>query len=220
MDPASAAMMVISAIPQGFKMVDGIRQNRQANRMMESNVRPTYETPEEVDRVLQIASLLAGRDEMPGQGLLEDKLGGMLANQVRDVRNVSTGSAGALNAISRAYSSNNEGMRDIAIKSAQNKQDMMRYLNEVLQYKAAFTDKEWDYNERMRYDETAATASALKQAGLTNIYSGMEGLARIGSSSIGASAGTDGNGADYTNNFDFDAFIQSLPPEQQFYFNQ
>jgi hypothetical protein len=177
MDPITTAA-VVGTLTQLSKTGAGLLQNKRANELMENNVRPDYEIPAEIDQIVQMARVLASQNELPGQDIIEEKIGGTLGNQVRDIRDMSSSSAAALSALSRSYGNTVAQQRDLGISAAQNKQRLQELLMERLKMKAQYQDKAWKMNELDPYLETAATASALKQAGLTNIYSGIEGAGR------------------------------------------
>ena len=181
------ASAIIGAIPQTFKVVDGIRQNREANRLMDENVRPEYEIPNEVKQALEIARVMASRNKMPGQEILENQIQGQLGNQVRDIKDLSVSSGQALNAAANAYAGQQNRLQDLGVQSARNKQELEAVLMAKLEGIAQYQDKEFKMNEMDPYLDAAMTASALKQSGLTNIYSGFEGIGRVGSQAYMAS---------------------------------
>jgi hypothetical protein len=187
MDPMTITA-ILSAIPQLTKMGIGIGQNAKANRLMESNVRPDYEIPAEMQQTLDLVKMMTTATEMPGQSLLEGKLDAQFANQTQDIKDVSVSSADALSSIVNAGGRQQMVMADIGYQAASRKDSMNQLLMQTLGNMATYRDKAWELNKLQPYLDTANTASAMKQGGMTNLYSGLEGLSRAAGGYLTAKA--------------------------------
>lgn len=178
MAPMVAAAL-ISAVPQLFKMGEGFLQNRQGKKMLEGLNRPQYQMPSEIDQVLQMAQMMAS-GPMPGMAQFEEQIGAQMGNLAYDAMSTTGSSGEALAALVAGSGQATQARQGLAINAAQDKRDMQRFLTEALKLKATYKDREFE-DRFMQYQDAALAAMGLQQAGRTNMYSGLEGMGRVGS---------------------------------------
>ena len=172
------AAALISAGISGAKAIFGGIQSLSANRKQKKlwDKRPTYERPEEANEMLDLYRQNAAASELPGQGLIEDKLGGVTARGVRQVGKAASSSASALSAITDIYGKEQDAVRDLGIQFAQYKAMQQDKLAQGLGQAAQYSDQEFMYNKQQPWDIKMNELSSKKQAGAANMWGGIEGV--------------------------------------------
>lgn len=187
MDPLTLSM-IIGGATQAFKIGDGIIQKRKGNKLLEDNVRPTYNRPGEIDENLALSRLGASGIGVPGQDMIQQNMDSTLGNLGRQAKDVSGSSAEALSALTSAYGNQQVQNRELGVAGAEMQMKNRELLKESLRLSASYTDQEFAANEMQPFLDDAAAGGSLVNSGLTNVYSGIEGVGRTMSQGLMAKA--------------------------------
>ena len=157
---------LFQTIMGGIQMVRGMRMKP---------VRPTYQTPEEVNQMMANAQMQQYA-KAPGVSAAEANLRLSAAQTMASVNDAATSGASALAAGAAVNARlNNEYMRLGAQQNAFRLQQQQAY-NQALMSKAQYTDREFEINQYQPFLDAAQTKAALTQGGMQNIFGGLNGL--------------------------------------------
>lgn len=176
----SLASSIIPSIAQGIM---GGKQSREAKRLRDSTVRPTYETPMSAKKSLALSQQM-GTQGLVGRSIMEDRLRGSTAGAVRSAKEIATTPSSKLAAITSVYGKEMEGMEDIGIADAQARLNASNQLMNAYGAMAGYEDKEFSYNKVAPYEEAMAAASALTGASMQNKQGALEGISRAGAAGL------------------------------------
>jgi len=175
MDPVTM-MLLAQAIPAGIQLAKSYKQSQQAKEL-EKMGRPQYEIPEAVQQQVNQARYLASMRELPGQNLMEAKLGQNTAKGIAQMQNASANSADLASNIAKLYGAQNEGVQNIGLKAGQNWLGQQGQLSNALRMMGQYQQQQWDYNKRQPYDEAKAAEAALREASYRNLAAASTGIA-------------------------------------------
>lgn len=157
----------------GQMIAGGIQSKRGRKDLAEIEAnRVDYTRPEEVDEAGRIVRLRASNPFLPGQNLMEQNVMGATADTVNNIQDM--GGVGDLYMTQR---NQNAAMNDIGIQSAANNMKNEMTLLNQLETEADYTDKEFDYNVNIPYQEKRQDALSRIGAGMQNLFGGMSTLA-------------------------------------------
>ena len=189
-------MAIATAIGAGLTAAAGIGQmvaggiqskrGRKDLKELEAN-RPTYERPDEVDEAGRIVRLRASNPFLPGQNLMEQEIKGNTANTVQNIQDM-----GGVSDLYMAQTSQNKAMNDIGIQSAQNTINNELQLLKQLETEADYTDKEFDFNVNIPFQEKRQDALSRIGAGMENLFGGFGTLAKGATGFMGMPKAEDG----------------------------
>jgi hypothetical protein len=175
MDPVTM-MLLAQAIPAGIQLAKSYKQSQQAKEL-EKMGRPQYEIPEAVQQQVNQARYLASMRELPGQNLMEAKLGQNTAKGIAQMQNAAANPADLASNIARLYGAQNEGIQNIGLKAGQNWLGQQGQLSNALRMMGQYQDKKWDYNQKQPYEEAKAAEAALREASYRNLAAASTGIA-------------------------------------------
>lgn len=168
------------------KMIAGGIQARRGKKdlaVLEAN-RPVYERPQEVTQAGNISRLRYLNPNMPGQSLMEQKVGQQQANTLQNIQDM-----GGVADIYQTQINANNAMNDIGVQAAsQRLQNEMNLLNQ-LAVEADYSDKEFDTNTYIPWQENRKSALDRIGAGTQNLFGGMDNLASMGVGFMGMAGG-------------------------------
>ena len=184
MDPIT--MMILSqALPSAINGGKAIAQGIKANKLSKIE-RPTYGIPQGVLDAVNQSKYLASMRELPGQNLMEGRLGQNTSKGINELKNVSANAGDLASNVARMYSGNNDALNNIGIQAGQNWMNNQNGLNQVLQTLGGYQDKQFEYNKNQPYQAAKAAESALREGAFrnltsmgTNIASGIGGAANM-----------------------------------------
>jgi hypothetical protein len=187
MDPITmmAIQAGISAIPSLIQGVQGIRQNKEANELLKNTKRPDMAIPTAATESLGIARNMASSFDMPGQANAEQALNQQLAGGINNATNLASSGPEALAAAVSLYGNRMNAQNTLAGQAAQNYMGRQQNLQNQLASYADLQQAQWDWNTKQKYLADAATASAMKQAGQTNMFNAISNVAGVGANAIG-----------------------------------
>jgi hypothetical protein len=180
MDPITMALLA-QLVPAGFDLAKSAVQKGQLNQFAKVE-RPKYNIPQGVLDAVNQSKYLASMRELPGQNLMEARLGQNTAKGIAEMRNVAANPADLASNVAKLYGSQNDAMNNIGIQAGQNWMGQQGRLNQVLQNLGHYQDKQFEYNQNQPYQAAKAAESALRQASYENLYSGIN---TIGSAAAG-----------------------------------
>lgn len=172
----------IAAIPSIFQGISGMSQVSRGKKLAASNIRPTYQRPDEVNQALALAQQNFANGVMPGTALATNNISASGATMLNEATKAAGSSGDILDAITKIDYNQGQQYNALAGQQAQYKAQQMQNLQAQLQNSAGYTDKEFAYNKDQPYQDKAAQASALIGAGNQNIGNAVNGIANIGTS--------------------------------------
>lgn len=182
MDPATLMMLsqvageadIGGAAGGVFKTGLGVAQYIKAKKLEKTlGKRPAYKTPEEIAQMLALVKAGASQTELPGQGILEQKIGAASAEGVRQATQASDSSASLNAGIAGITGSEQDKLGDIGVEAANYRQMQQEKLKQALMATAPYKDKEFDINKMEPFKEKASAIEALKGSALENAYGGI-----------------------------------------------
>lgn len=182
MDPLTGSAL-LAAVPAVTKGVTGLIQMGKAGKL--GRKRPIYRRPKEIIEATKSAKLRASGIRLPGQGKIEEGMEAGTSNLIRQAEKASDPGA-FLQTLTTQVGKTQAEKTKLGIKAAQEYQARQKEKDAALKEAAKFTEKEFDINKMQPYKEAAAAKSALTEAGIKNIASGVTGVAGAASSMIGA----------------------------------
>lgn len=187
MDPITmmAIQAGISAAPSILQGIQGARQNKQANDMLANIERPTFNIPSAATESLGISRNLASSFQMPGQAQAEQALNQQFAGTANNAINTASSSAEALAALVGANANRMNAQTNLAGQAEQSYMNRQMNLQNNLASYANWQQQAWDWNMRDKFLTDSATASAMKQAGQTNMFNALSNVAGVGANFIG-----------------------------------
>jgi hypothetical protein len=181
MGPLGWGMLAAQAIPTAINLAQAISQKKKANEFAKTQ-RPQYEIPQGVLDAVNQSKYLASMRELPGQNLMEGRLGQNTAKGIAEMKNVAANPADLASNVARMYGAQNDAMNNIGIQAGQNWLGQQGQLNQSLNRLGQYQQQQWDYNKNQPYQNAMAASSALNEgafrnamAGGTNIASGISG---------------------------------------------
>jgi hypothetical protein len=120
--------------------------------------------------------------------MIQQNMDSTLGNLGRQAKDVSGSSAEALSALTSAYGNQQVQNRELGVAGAEMQMKNRELLKESLKLSASYTDQEFAANEMQPFLDDAAAGGSLVNSGLTNIYSGIEGVGRTMSQGLMAKA--------------------------------
>lgn len=164
----SAVKGIIGAI-QGFGANKKIK-DQWANR-------PTYKKPEAIDSMIDIYRKAASRSQLPGQDLIEGKLGRTTSKSLRYAEKYAPSSAALLESARSANEAEINAIRDLGIEFAQYRDAAEQRLAAGKAVEAQYEDQEFYYNKALPWETRMNEFQSRKQAGFQNMWSGVSGAA-------------------------------------------
>jgi hypothetical protein len=177
-DPITLA--ALSAIPAVAQGVTGLVQSQRSKNILKNLERPTYAIPEAQTQALNRSKNLASSMQMAGQSNVAQKIDQASANALYDINQNSSSGVEALAALSGVYVNQMAQENQLGLNAAQDYERRQAMVGNELNKYAGYQDKAWDYNVNQPFQEKAAAAQALGEAGMRNKYEGMKGVVGAG----------------------------------------
>lgn len=186
--PLPLVALAAAAVPELVKLGVGASQKAKSKRLIKNNPLPTlnYPIPKEVYENLMAAKNMAGQFGLPGQGQIENNMTESSANALYKASQVQQSPAAIM---AGATAMNNDLMgqqADLGVEAAEYKdQKLAQYFganNQLADAKQRKFEQEWDWNQAQPYLSAMSAASALREGGARNAYSGLQGLSSLATS--------------------------------------
>jgi len=204
-----AALTAISAIPAVTQAITGLTQSARSKDILRNLERPTYNIPLAATEALNRSKNLASSNQMAGQSNVTQRIDQATANSLYDINQNSSSGVEALAALSGVYSNQMDAENQLGLNAAQDYQRRQAAVNNELNRYAGYQDAQWDYNVNQPFQEKAAAAQALGEAGMRNKYEGLKGV--VGAASMGLS-GMGNKSATNQSSLPADALTQNFSP--------
>ena len=175
----------------GKSIVGGIQSSR-ANKALKDFKFPKYTMPSELENMLSMYQQRAAANELPGQSLMENKLGAQTAFGQRAAEKYAGTSGQALGAVTGLYGQQMDAVRDLGIKFADFKAQRQNELGRAQQVMAEAQDKQWEINQWLPAQYKYNELQSQKQAGASNLWGGLQDVASAGMNFMGAKAQMEG----------------------------
>ena len=176
--------LIAAAIPSVFQGITGAIQAGKGRRMAENNIRPTYNRPKEATEALALSSNNYLNSGMPGKNGLVNQIGSANANALDMATQAASSGGDVLDAITKLNYNEQQQLNQVAAQEAQFKDAQLKDYQNQLGIAAGYSDKEFAYNKDQPYQDRAAAASSLIEAGNTNVGSGLNGLSTLATASL------------------------------------
>lgn len=187
----AAAAGLQAAMGLGKMIAGGIQASKGKKDLaaLEANT-PKYQRPSEVNQAGQISRLRYLNPNMPGQGLMEQQVGQQQANTLQNIQDM-----GGVADIYQTQINANNALNNIGVQAAsQRLQNEMNLINQ-LAVEADYSDKEFDTNTYIPWQEKRKSALDRIGAGTQNLFGGMDNLASMGAGLMGMAGGDKGGAA-------------------------
>jgi len=171
----------------GKSIVGGI-QSARANKALKNFSLPQYTIPGAYEDMLDMYKQRAAANELPGQSLMENKLGAQTAFGQRAAEKYAGTSGQALGAVTGLYGQQMNAVRDLGIQFANFKSQRQAELGQAQQVMAQAQDKQWEINQWLPAQYRYGELQSQKQAGAANLWGGLQDVAGAGMNFMGGMA--------------------------------
>ena len=172
MAPAILALL----ISEGFKLGEGIYQSSQSAKYAKAP-RPGYAIPQSITDMLNSAKSQASQTQLPGQGLMEEQMGGVTAAGISNARQSTDSPSNLLGMTATLAGQQQQGLQQMAIGAASNYNTNQNTLRSSLDIMGDQEMKKWQWEQQEPYQNSQATAAALQKGGGENINAGLSDMA-------------------------------------------
>lgn len=169
----------------GRSIVGGV-QTMRANKALKNFKFPQYTMPSELENMLSMYQQRANAQELPGQSLIENKLGAQTTFGQRNAEKYASTSGQALGATTGLYGLQMNAVRDLGIKFADFKSQRQSELGQAQQVMAQAQDKQWEINQWLPAQYQYNQLQSQKQAGANNLWGGLQDVGSAGMNFMGA----------------------------------
>ena len=171
----------------GRSIVGGV-QSARAGRELKNFKFPQYTPSDAYNSMLDIYKQQAYAQELPGQSLMENKLGAQTAYGQRAAEKYAPSAGQALGAVTGLYGKQMDAVRDLGIQFANYRAQRQSELAGAQQVMGQIQDKQWEINQwypsQVKYNELQSQ----KQAGASNLWGGIQDVMGAGMGFLGGMA--------------------------------
>lgn len=159
----------------GRSIVGGV-QSARANKGLRDFKFPTYTTPDALNDMMSLYQRRANAQELPGQSLIENKLGAQTAYGMRAAEKYAPTAGQALGAATGLYGKQMDAVRDLGIQFANYRSQRESELAQAQQVMAQAQDKQWEINQWLPSQYKYNELQSQKQAGASNLWGGLQDI--------------------------------------------
>jgi len=178
MDPISL-MLLSQLAPAAINLTKAGVQGYKANQLGKTP-RPTYEIPQAIQEATNSARYQAGMTRLPGQNIMEDRLGRTTSNALGDLKEVSNSPSQLGANIAKVYGNQMNAENTLGIQAGQNWQNNQGLLRSQLGQLGRYQDYQFDYNQNQPYQAKMAASSALREGAFRNLSAGVGDISKTG----------------------------------------
>ena len=178
MDPLTI-MMLAQLAPAAINLGKSGVQAYQAKQLGKTP-RPTYEIPQAVQEATNNAKYVAGMTQLPGQNIMEDRLGRNTSNALADLKEVSNSPSQLGANLAKVYGNQMNAENNLGIQAGQNWMNNQGLLRNQLTQLGQAQNYQFDYNKNQPYQNNMAARSALKEGSFRNLSAGVGDLSKSG----------------------------------------
>lgn len=176
MDPFTI-MALSQAVPAVAQGIQGMVQNRKSNKLSEGLEDPNMPIPPAAKEALDIARANASSRYMSGQLANQAKLDTQLANIMGSITQNSRSPQDAIAALTMLGAQSQQQQLGLGADAARDYERRQADLRGELHNMQGWENKQWETNVMEPFLRDAAAASAMKNAGINNMYQGLKGAA-------------------------------------------
>jgi len=178
MEPFTIAALASMGV-SGIKSLLGAAQGFAASKKMKDlwRQREEYQRPEEINQMVDLYRQRAAISQLPGQDLMEAKLGRTTAKGIRQAERFAPSSTAALGAVQGLHEAEVGAIRDLGIEFARYKAAREAEYAAGLGTAAQYADEEFYYNKQLPWEMKMNEMASMRQTGFQNMWSGLEGMA-------------------------------------------
>lgn len=177
-------MAAAGAVPELFKLGQGIAQSVRARKIERSQQRPTYTPPAAaVEALANQRALAAG--EAPGMSAARNQLASSMGGSIAAIQGSGGGQAERLAALTRLNRNASLAALDLGARQQEWRASQEANLINQLDRFAPYQEAAWEYNRNKPYQEAMQMASDLRTTGVKNQYSALkQGAALAGAAMV------------------------------------
>lgn len=176
-----------------YNMYQGYMQRRAGQKLLNSLVRPTYETPQEVNDAVNLSRIQSINSRLPGEAEAVNRLGGSTSQAIALAKATGRSPAEIAAIIGSSNKNQNDALIDLGIAGSQRQQQDIANYQQMLNLLGEYKDKEFAYNKWMPYIADRQYAENLIGAGAQNMNAAFgdltSGVATLGSAGVGEGSG-------------------------------
>lgn len=173
MIPIPLAIAAASSLYQGY---EAYRQNKMAEDLR-STERPERKVPESAIRALEMATVEAYRNTLPGATQIRSNQREANADAVRRMKDSGLSSSSINAGIQEMQASEAENIRQLGVESARYRAGAMNRLEDINMDVARYEDAAWQWNEGDPYLRDQEAAAALQGASMQNTFGAINNMA-------------------------------------------
>lgn len=170
-------MALAQAVPAVAQGVQGMVQNRKSNKLSEGLEDPNMPIPPAAKEALDIARANASSRYMSGQLANQAKLDTQLSNIMGSITQNSRSPQDAIAALTMLGAQGQQQQLGLGADVARDYERRQADLRGELHNMQGWENKQWETNVMEPFLRDAAAASAMKNAGINNMYQGLKGAA-------------------------------------------
>lgn len=179
--PIMAAIAVAQLAMSAGKAVAGGIQDAKAKKALNAMKRPTMAIPAEAQAALLNAEKQGLMTTLPGQDIMEQKVGSQVQSNVNALGEVATGGS-LLEGANRAYQGGRNSITDLDVAAAKFNQASQSDYRQELGQMAALKNQQFQVNELDPYNQKYGELTNQRQAGQQNMWGGINSAAQAASS--------------------------------------
>lgn len=176
------AETLLSAVPEITKILGGNKELKEAEQLAKIK-RPEYRIPEAATEALNRAKYRALATTLPGQNLMEQKIGAATGSGIRYATETAASPTDALATASGMIGNQQNALGDLSIAAANMYDKNQQILGSELNQYAGWQEKKQNWDILDPYTAAKQKEAALRKYGAENKQRGIEGL--FGSMAMG-----------------------------------
>lgn len=153
----------------------GLSQRRKAKDLAKTP-RPSYEIPNSLKQLLGATKFEAGNYGLPGQGQIENKMARQGAASTNAILRSQQSPAAMLAGITAVDQNQKAGVADLGVQAAQYRDQKQGQYYDALGMMANEEKAQFEWDKKNRYLNAMAASSAMQNASLSNIMTGIDGV--------------------------------------------
>lgn len=167
----------LGAVTNLAKGIWGLSQYKKGTKAFNSLManQPTYKRPEEYQQELAMRKQMAAQGSMPGQGYIEQNIGGATSQALSAAEKGAISSNTYQKSVGDILSKQLSAFQDLGLQSAQWQQSQKENLMGTMQRGAGYSDQEFSTNVLQPWEMKMNDAVSQRQMGAQNIFGGAEG---------------------------------------------
>jgi hypothetical protein len=162
-------------ISKGIMGAAQASKGRKASNKLMAN-QPTYKRPEEYQQELAMRKQMAAQGSMPGQGYIEQNIGGATSQALSAAEKGAISSNTYQKSVGDILSKQLSAFQDLGLQSAQWQQSQKENLMGTMQRGAGYSDQEWQTNKLQPWEIGMNQAESQRQMGAQGMFGALEGF--------------------------------------------